>query len=87
MLKVDGCGTAPTYEFTNQTNVAAMFSSDGEKGDGSILCGCQLLKGDEPTPFAVDTELVQQVIQEYSSDAVRLVGMLTVLVACAMAAM
>jgi hypothetical protein len=63
VLRVDGCGTLPTYSYTNQTNVGSIFSSGGEKGDGTILCACQL-GGDTSAPFSVDKGVVQQVIAE-----------------------
>ena len=66
MLGVDGCGTTPTYTYTNQTNIGSIFSSDGEKGDGTILCACEL-GGDTSTPFKIDREVVERVIADATS--------------------
>jgi len=66
VLRVDGCSTSPTYSYINQTNVASIFSSGGEKGDGTILCACQL-GANTSTPFSVDKGVVQQVIAEATS--------------------
>ena len=64
--KLDGCGTLPTYSYTNQTNVGSIFSADGEKGDGTILCACELGE-DTSVPFDVDKGIVKQVIAEATS--------------------
>ena len=64
VLKVDGCGTDPKYTYTNETNLGAIFNADGEKGDGTIFCGCQFLLGEEATPFGADPETVQRVLAD-----------------------
>jgi len=64
--KRGGCGTLPTYSYTNQTNVGSIFSADGEKGDGTIFCACELGE-DTSAPFDVDKGIVKQVIAEATS--------------------
>jgi hypothetical protein len=63
---LDGCGTLPTYSYTNQTNVGSIFSADGEKGDGRIFCACEIGE-DTSAPFDVDEGVVKQVIAEATS--------------------
>ncbi len=65
VLRVEGCSTTPKYVYTNETNIGSIFSSDGEEGDGTILCACQLAE-DTSAPFSIDREVVQQVIADAS---------------------
>ena len=75
--QVGGCDATPTYTYTNQTQVGALLSSDGETGDGTIFCGCEL--GQEAAPFDVDRETVQRVLADVAKDmassAVRATGL------------
>lgn len=69
VIATEGCGTTPTYTYTNQTNLGMIVSNDADKGDGKIFCACQLFE-DPTQPFNVDKEGVLKTITE-AQDALK----------------
>ena len=65
----EGCGTTPTYTYTNQTNLGMIVSDDVDDADGKIFCACQLFE-DPTQSFTINEEVVLKTITD-AQDALK----------------
>lgn len=75
----EGCGTTPTYTYTNQTNVGMLVSDDSDDADGKIFCACQLFE-DPTQAFNINKEVVLKTITDAQDALEQTNGISSVLV-------